>query len=238
MPAFVQSALFRRNLSIIGLTFRSTENDVDLADASGFGAFGGKPIIVENVARDPTVSETFGRALTAVDSVSGLDDVTTYWDVHKRGTMLTIRAVGLAAVWQLRGLIYSLRGRQASFWLARSSDDLVPVADLLGASDTIDVANYGYTQFVKTRLPKTSIRISFVDESTPLLRTILSSSIVSAAVEQLTVDSNWPTLITPAEISRIEFVEKVRLDTDDVTIEYADGGNRAYMSAPVKVVFE
>lgn len=63
------------------------------------------------------------------------------------------------------------------------------------------------------------IRLTFTDGSV-LLREILSSVIVDADTERLTVDSAWPSTKLPSEISRVEFVELVRLDSDQIQITH------------------
>jgi hypothetical protein len=238
MRSVVRAGRFPANLSAFEIDFTNTENDANLADVTPFESFNSKVLITENSIRGGVVTETFERRLTTIDSGVGLDVVESDWAVSRRGTVLTVRAVGRQAVWELRGLIHALRGRQVSFYLARGSDDLAPVANLTNGGNTLDVANYGYAQFVNERQPRNVIRVSFVSGATPLLRTITASTETSATVEQLTLNTTWPATYTPAQVARIEFVEKVRFDADDVRLEFDENGITARMVVPVKVVLE
>lgn len=238
LPQTVRGVRWPVNLSSLELVFRSTTNDVDRADLTPFDSLNGKLFVTENVLPSSTVGETFNKRAVVIDSETGIEVVSSPWEVHRRGTTLTLRAVGRQAIFELRGLVYALRGRQVSFYLARSTPDLIPVATLSSGSATLDVTNVGFSQFAQQIQPRNLIRISFVDGSTPLIREVLSSAISTATVEQLTMTETWSTTIEPEEISRIEFVEKVRLDEDEVSISIDAIGRVARVSAPVKVVFE
>lgn len=222
------------------IRFESTNNAVDLADLSPFSTYNGKLLLDlgNSLNNRRTVGQAFRQRLVLLDGGAGNVFQEPLWDRHKGGYQLTVRAEGRQAVWELRGLVHALRGRRVSFYAPTYSDDLVVVANLLNASNTMDVENYGYAQFVRSRQPRNVIRVSFVDGSPPLLREITDAAAIDADTEQLTVDTNWPATITPAEISRVEFVEKLRLETDDPQLEYDASGHRARLVAPVVVVFE
>lgn len=227
------------NLGSMQIRFQPTDNDVDLGDLSAFGSFNGK-LLLDNGNSMPNrkIARGFQMKLVKIDGLTGLRFQDSTWDRHKRGHFFTLRADGQQAVWEMRRMIHGIKGRWISFYVPTDSDDLVAVADLLSASDTIDVTNVGYAQFVRNRQPKNVIRVNFVDGSTPILRTVISSTNISSTVDRLTVDDNWPSTITPAEISRIDYVEKLRFDTDNIQIKYDRAAVRARMIAPVKAVFE
>lgn len=222
------------------ILFEPTDNDIDIGDLSAFSSFNSK-LLLDNgnsMRRGTRVGHGFRMKLDKIDGQTGLRFQDTPWDRHKRSHVFTLRAEGLQAVWEMRRMIHGIKGRFTSFYVPRDSDDLAAVADLLSASNTIDVTNVGYAQFVRNRQPKNVIRVNFVNGDPPLLRTITASANTSPTVDQLTVDVNWPNTITPAEISRIEYVEKVRFDTDDIRISYSPIAQIAHMVAPVKVLFE
>lgn len=226
-------------LSRMGIEFTNTENDAELADTSAFSSYNGKVLIDGgNSVLGETVSETFQIEVVDLDSETGILERESPWPSHRRGHLLSIRASGRPAVWALRRLAWALRGKQVSFYVARGSDDLEVKANLLNASNTMDVENVGYAQFVRARQPKNVIRITFVDGSTPLLRTITDSASTGPTTDQLTVDVNWPSTITPAEIARVEYVEKIRLDTDNVRLQFNENGSLAHLVAPITAVFE
>ncbi len=238
-PALISGERYPVGLRRARIRFEASDNDVDLADLTPFSSYNGKLFLdLGNSMIRGNVGQQFQQDLVRIDGGTGLVFQDSNWDRNKRLHQLTIRADGRQAIWELRGLAHALRGRTISFYVPTDSDDLVAVADLLSASNLISVTNVGFAQFVRQRAPKNAIRVNFVDGSTPLLRAVTASTSVSASVDQLTVDTNWPSTITPAEISRIEYVEKVRLASDDVEIQHDASGSRARLIANVQAVFE
>lgn len=235
----ISGARYPVNAAKMAIEFSRTDNDVNLASTAGFTIFNGKVLFDGgNSVSGGTSPETFEQDLVEIDNETGIRVVDSPWDRHKRGHRFILRASGRQAVWQMRCVLYALRGRQVSFYVPRARADLLPVANLLNASNALDVANWGYAQFVRNRQPKNVILLTFNDGNLPLLRTITGSATTSPTVDRLTVDTNWPRTILPSEIARIEYVEKVRFDDDEIRIEYDESGIRARMGAPIKAVFE
>ena len=75
-------------------------------------------------------------------------------------------------------------------------------------------------------------------DGTVLLRTIVGSAEISAAAEQLTVDTAWPYDIDPDDIERIEFLEKIRFNVDDVVITHYNALGQAKCTVATKEVFD
>jgi hypothetical protein len=221
------------------IKFTATDNDADLADLSAFSSYKSKLFLDNgNSMLQGTVAAGHFQEFVTVDGEVGLIEQSSTWDRNKNKGQFTLRASGRQAVWEMRQLVHSLKGRWISFYIPSDSDDLTANANLVSGSNTIDVDNVGYTQFVRDRQPKGDIRITFVDGSPPLLREITGSTSPTTTTDTLTVDSNWPSTITPAEIARIEYVEKVRLDTDDVRLEFDASGHRARLVSPIVSLFE
>ncbi len=239
VPPQVSGARWPVNLQRQDVRFSAIDNDVDLADLSAFSSFNSKLLLDNgNSMRGSTVGHGYRMDLVKIDSGSGLLFQESPWDRHKRSYLFTLRADGRQEVWDMRRMIHAIKGQWTSFYIPRDSDDLALVANLSSGADTLDVTNVGYAQFIRNRQPKNVIRVNFVDGSTPLLRTIIGSTSPSTTVDQLQVDSNWPATFTPAEISRIEYVEKIRFATDRMQIRYDPVALRARLSAPVQAVFE
>lgn len=221
------------------ILFAAEDNAVDLGDLTPFSSYKSKLFLdVGNVALSSTVPHGFEQELSIIDGGTGLVFQDSSWDRHKEVEIFTMRAEGRQAVFELRGMVRGLRGRHVTFYAPSDADDLEVVADLVSGLATMDVTNVGFTQFVKQRQPKADLRVSFVDGSPPLLRAIIGSTSPTDVVDQLTMDANWPSTITPAEISRVDFVRKMRMDTDNIRIRHDASGVRAYLVVPLKAVFE
>lgn len=220
------------------IEFTNTDNDSNLASTAAFTAYNGKVLLDGgNSVIGELVSESFNQELVELDGQTGLFEIESPWDRHKREHAFVLRASGMQAIWEMRQLLHALRGKQVSLYVPRGSDDFVVVANLLNASNTMDIQLVGYAQFVRNRQAKNVIMVTKTDGTT-LLRAITASAVSSPTVETLTVDVNWPSTITVAQVARVEIVEKVRLDDDDVEIEYAIGGRVARMTSPIVDVFE
>ena len=221
------------------IDFEPTTNDLGIEDLSAFSSFSGSLLLDNgNSILGTVVGDAFEQEVIRIDGEVGLVFRESPWDRHKRRHEFTLRASGRQAVWEMRQMLWAIRGRQVPFWVPRDSEDLVPVANLVSGANTIDVTNVGYQQFVRDRQPKNVIRVNFVDGSSPLIRTVTGSTMTSSTVDQLTLDGTWPSTITPAEVSKVDYLEKVRFDTDRIRMSFDSSGHRARMIAPVKTVFE
>ncbi len=236
--ATVEGFDYVTGLSVMNVRFRNKDNDADLDATTAFSSFNSKVLLDNgNVSFGGVFNNSFRQDIVSAQG-AGLRLYESLWERHKLRRRMTLRADGLQAIWEARGLFHALKGQVVSFYVPSDTEDLIADSDLTISTAILDVENSGYTTFVRTRLPLTAIRVVFVDGSTPILRTILSSTETSTTVERLIVDSNWTSTITVASILRIEFVHKVRAASDDVEISYDDSGSRARFSVEIKGVFE
>ena len=97
--------------------------------------------------------------------------------------------------------------------------------------------NFGYNRFVQDRNPRQIIRLVLKDGTTAI-RTVLSSLEVSLTEEEITVDSNWGVDADLDEIERVDYLTKVRMDSDTVRIQHKDTRGTAEITIPVKAVLE
>ena len=238
-PKAASGGRFGVNARTLQLLFRATNNDVELADLSAFSSYKSKLFLDNGNSRlQAQVRESYRTEYAELDGGAGLVFRDPQWDRGKRLHTFTLRAEGLQGQWEMRQMLYAIGGRWKSFYVPRDSDDLAAAGNLSSGSATMDVANYGYAQFVRNRQPKSDIRVNFVDGSTPLLRGIIGSTNIDASTDRLTLDDTWPSTITPEEISRIEYVEKVRFASDRLQIRHRLGGPLSHLIAPVEAVFE
>lgn len=163
------------------------------------------------------------------DGNYGLFEVVALRDGSDKGFTLGFRTHSRQELWDLRELIYKLQGRAVSFYLTTSDQDLTLADDLTISQTLMDVENCGYSSYVNE---EHTIRVVMKDGST-LTRTITSWSVLSDTVERLVVNSAWPASVDKKDVDRIEFIELVRLDTDDVTIRHFSAIGDASCDVPV-----
>ncbi len=237
-PSTIGAGRYAVNIDVFELEWLIADSEVDLGDLTPFDSYNSKLLLTQNVLRGGPVGLKFSHLFFELDGQVGAINREETWGRHKRTSQFTIRAEGRQGIFELRGLLYALRGRQTSFYIARAADDLTPTQDLTSGSMALTVANVGYAQFVRERQPKQVLRVNFADGSPALFRTVTDSTVIDATEESLDLNTTWPATYTPADISRIEYVEEVRFASDDIVIEYDQAGYVARVTAELVAVFE
>ena len=225
------------NLQGAKLTFRVLDNDVSLASTAAFNTLLGKVILDDANAIDGTLQESIDRRVYELDSETGKFSAATAWSRSRSGSAKTFVTRTRQRLWEVRQLLHALRGPQTSFYLPTFYRDLTPAVNLVSGNSTITIVNVGYSRYAKARQPKNQIRV-WLANGTSLDRTVTAAAEVDASTEQLTVDTPWPSNIAVSSITRVELVEKVRIDGDDITIEHRDSLGSARIGFPVRSVLE
>ena len=220
------------------MQFRVDNNDISIASTAAFSSFNSKVLFDDFNAMRQVMTESFERQIIVLDGETGVTDQVSNWTRNRRGSFKTFVARGKQAVWETRQVMHSLRGKQISFYIPTFSDDLIPDTNLTSGSSTLNIQHVGYNQFVQERQPRNVIRVVFNNGDATLVRTVTSSSVISATREALTLDGTWPSTVTPADVERIEYVEKSRFDTDTITFVHTSGSSTTKVFASVKAVFE
>ena len=228
---------YQVNATSFQFQFLVINNEADIADASAFNTFNSKVILDGSNAINGTHAQILEKNIEVIDGLTGKRDQFSSWSRGKRGSMKGFVTNSRQSLWEMRQLLHELRGRQVSFYLPTFQKDLVPVATLANATASLDVTHINYNVFVQQRNPNARIRVHLTNGTT-IDRTVTGSSVVSTTVERLTVNSNWSTDITVAEINRIEYIQLVRFDTDKFEIDHANANGSASLTVPVKTVFD
>ena len=193
-------------------------------DTSGYSSFGGRLFLDDlNLVFSESMREGWRQSLVQFDPASGLPFQASDEATHLHAFELSFSCHSRAELWKFRRLLYALRGRAVSFWAPVRADDLIATQNLASGASTITVENVGYANFVAAKQPRATFRITFAD-GTALIRSITTAAVLSSAEEQLTLDASWPANRTVSEIARVEWLELVRLDSDEIDIHHTDLG--------------
>lgn len=205
------------------LTFEVSDNDTGAVAGSttpGFWTiYNNRVLFDDSNIIEGTMPQEFQRKVYRIDNETGVVAQSSIWDRSKRGHEKGFVLRNRADIYAFRKLLTSLRGRQKAFWIPTFIEDLTVVAQLTIGTATMDIEAQDYVRFVQNRLPMKVFRITFTD-GTSLVRSVSSSATVSTTVERLTLDTTWPATRAVNEVSRVQFYELVRLDTDEVVINY------------------
>ncbi|MGC1547220.1 MAG: hypothetical protein WA777_01720 [Rhodanobacter sp.] len=160
-------------------------------------------------ARDVELIDS-GTGIVLVDDVTGLP-----WPTQTHRWQL----YGRADRDNFRRLIYALQGRVGYVWLPTWADDLTLTADLMGNSAQLQIKWYGYANYLHAQPGRRDIRVELAD-GTVIYRRITGSSELNSTVEQLGVDTPWPSTIARGNVARVSFIALCRLNSDTVEIQH------------------
>lgn len=239
----VRGVRWRRNLARRELSFRVLDNDVasSFPDASPWvvndaeSAVNGEIFLSGLNAVGGTLSESVDRRVQVFDNGTGKFSVGSTTPYNTRGSAFRFVPKSRAELWKVRRLLHALRGRQVSFFVPTGFRDLTVTQDWNNGTGSITIKNVGFNQFARQRNRFAVVRIELTD-GTVLVPTITGSSVVSASEEIIAVSLNAPRNIVASEFSRVEFLERVRLSSDDVTIDHVDGTSQTVVEFGVRSV--
>jgi hypothetical protein len=173
------------------------------------------------------LSASLRRAVEYVDNGFGPVVIEPLRDVFERGETITLKAQGPLERWALRRWLWSLRGRQASFWLPTWGRELQLQAAMTSGSVQMRVAPVAQLAAYVGR------KILLELPSGLRFRTI-TAAIAEGALHRLTISSN---LGEPVPVgTKVHFMTHVRSDADRVEIEH--GAVASDVTLPVVGVFE
>ena len=237
----VKRSRFAAGQQKVTMSFLSVDNAAR-ADGSWISTFNnwrGRPVIEDLNFIDRQIQENFVKVLKRIDGDTGeivqtaIEDRSTPTS-HKRWNPETAQRS-----WEIRNLLYALRGRQASFFMPTQGDDIALAASVGAGAANIDVTNFGYTQFMKSREPFTSLVIRFdpnnpptipspiplagsplnyVDGQLYLFVDIMASTEVSDTVDRISITPPIPLSFSAANVESIQFMIKSRFDSDTVEL--------------------
>lgn len=233
-PKVVRHAV---HLTEYTIQFCVTDNDIDIADNSAFATFNSLPLVDDPNAIADTIQELWSQNITIIDGATGLFRSVSRWDVARRGSAKTWVTTTRQRIWEIRQLLHYLRGRQKPFYLPTFSPEVEASQNLSSSNANLVVFDRGYTTYTQSRNPRNVVRIALTN-GTVYNRTVQSSSQTSPTEETLVLDSNHPGNVNVADIARIDFLEKVRLDSDDIGITHNNAVGSASIGVAVRSVLE
>jgi hypothetical protein len=225
------------NLAEFNITMRVLDNTVDLSSTSGWPTYNSKVLLSDPNAIETTLDGDINRQITVFDSSAGRFSQNSTWNRARHGSAKTFITRTRSALWSVRRLLHALRGSQVSFYLPTFTKDITLSTTYLSGASALTIVNVGYTRYAKQRTPKVDIRI-ILNDGTIFNRTITNSAEIDPLTEQLTLSSTISQNIAPSDIARIEFLEKVRIDNEEITIEHRSSNGEAKIGFPVRVVLE
>ena len=187
----------------------------------------GRPVQTDpSLVRRP-LTASLRRAVEYVDNGFGPVVVEPVRDVFERGEAITLKAQGPATRHALRRWLWSLRGRQASFWLPTWGRELQLRAAMTSGSTLMRVAPVApITSYVGRRI--------MLEMPSALRFRSITGAIEDGFDHRLTLSSN---LGEPVPLgTKVHFLTAVRADADRVEVQH--GATASEITLPVVEVAE
>ena len=187
----------------------------------------GRPVQTDpSLTRSP-ITASLRRAVEYVDNGFGPVVVEQLRDQLERGEAITLKAQGAAERWALRRWLWSLRGRQSSFWLPSWGRELQLRAAMTSGSTLMRVAPI-------TDLAGYVGRTILLEMPSGLRFRTINAAVAEGADHRLTLSSS---LGEPVAIgTKVHFLTLVRSDADRIEIRH--GSVASEVTLPVVEVSE
>lgn len=188
--------------------------------AAAESTYRGLPVLAQPPNWTEDVQQGYERLLQRIDSLTGpvvIDDQAAGPILLQSHRWLLD---GRGAIAAFRSWLYARRGRLSAFWLPTWAQDFRLVASVGASALTIDVEHCDYTERIGQAINRRDVRIE-LHSGAVFYRRISGSTVVSADVERLTIDTALGVLVQPAAVRAISYIAPVRLDTDAVEIAWA-----------------
>lgn len=212
-------------------SFTATQT-VDLSAATGKTQWRGKDVMLDKSVVLGSLREKLYTDVDTLDSQYGTIAVVPKYNHDEHEQTLSTFCHTRSALWLWKQWLYSLRGKQKSFWLPTWGDEIQITTALIASASSITCAAIGYALYYA----ESDILIELVD-GTILLYHILGGADGGDGTERLQIDGQIGQYIALADIRHVCFVNHVRLDADRIEIKYNMAG-QASISVPVRTVPE
>jgi len=225
LSAPVEIARRRQNDGMVTATFLL--RDAPDLSAPVMPTYLGRPVQTDpSLTRSP-ITAGLRRAVEYVDNGLGPVVVEPLRDLFERGEAITLKAKGAAERWALRRWLWSLRGRQTSFWLPTWGRELQLRAAMTSGTTLMRVAPI-------TEPAGCVGRAILLEMPSGLRFRTINAAVADGADHRVTLSSS---LGEPVAIgTKVHFLMLVRSDADRVEIRH--GAVASEVTLPVVEVLE
>lgn len=209
LSAPVEIARRRQNDGMVTATFLL--RDAPDLSAPVMPTYLGRPVQTDPSLTRAPLTASLRRAVEYVDNGFGPVLVEPLRDLFERGEAITLKAQGAAERWALRRWLWSLRGRQASFWLPTWARELQLRAAMTSGSALMRVVPVaGLAAYVG--------RAILLEMPSGFRFRTITAAVADGADHRLTLSSS---LGEPVAIGvKVHFLTLVRSDADRIEIRH------------------
>lgn len=238
-----------RTLQSDALEFTVVDNGADLSSVSGFSTYtppvslqNPNPVArvlldVPNLMRGETVPQLSHRSLDVIDNGIGAPISFTLQDVSDERSEFGLFTNSRAGLLAVRRLLHALAGRRVSFYAPTFFNDFEVAGTIAPADQVITVVDNDYVNLVRQRQPRDFLRIVKTDGTASAPLYITGSSKPSPGIETISfAPAATGITATVAQVERVELIQRVRLDVDEVTILHENSAGKARIFFPTRTL--
>jgi hypothetical protein len=205
-PRIPSGSIMGLSMADVKIELLCKDNESDIASVAAWDEVHGL-LYLKDLHLGPSLGYVF--EFSDMDFATGKTEQETRWVEGKQSRSLILVSRDRETSWNIRCLLYYLSGRWKSFYMPTYLAE-VPIVSLVGT--TLTIGNVGYTQYAEGR---TMVRI--VTSTADEVRIVESSSDLGVT-EVLILDAS-----VAGTLQRVEFVYRIRLDSDEVSLTHTDG---------------
>jgi hypothetical protein len=219
-PSAANSSRFKMNFDML-------ENDPDIPGVDNtaypeLDDFDGNPTIIiddKNSLDGTMLSEQWEQQLQRIDFKVGKFQQLTQELRARRSTPFKWIVEDVNFEWDLRSLLYYLRGKLRNAWLPTHRHDFNVNTNIGISSSSFDVDNWDFAGFVDGGRPWAGCRIEKDDGSISYHR-ITSAVVIDTTTERINIDPPTTFAALVSEVIRVDLLILARMGSDDVTITH------------------
>jgi hypothetical protein len=181
----------------------------------------GKDLLMDRSVMVGALSESIKKEYDIFDS-EGIGDITLIdaRDVPDHVQAIQFHTLDRAELWSVRRWLYSINGRQKSFYLPTWNRDIQPTEDILFTDITITGKYTGHCLYVTD----TKDILIMLKDGTYFLRQVTSSAVSDdGQTETFNINESLGSTITLDELELICYINLVRLNADRIEINHISG---------------
>ena len=221
----------KKDYAVVQASATFTIVDDKYVGAQNYPTLDGYPILRDVGVKVEKFNERIYRASEFIDNGQGLIEIEPNRSIIEKTSLLGKVTANKTDLWRWRQFLHWISGRQKTFLLPTFMQD-IHLIEMLGSGATsakikgLGLSNYG-TFPMRTA-------ITFNDGSIQYRKIMSASPIPDSDDEYIVIDQGFTVNVYPEDVKRWEIINLMRLDTDEVTLEY--NGLIVKCSIPVRSV--
>lgn len=205
------------------------DRNTDIGASIGLSTHDGLDVLTDVMYDIGAGDERVQRNVTVIDNGLGIPVSDSLYTTTDETFSLGFVCLDRDELIRVRKWLHARKGKAKAFWLPTKSNDLQVVSNISAGEQAVNVVSIKYPLYYTTR----TIQIVLKNKSRYFLNVL--GGISSGNVDTLSLSTSIPVNMDIDDIDYINFMYKVRLDTDRVEVKHGEAGY-VTIRIPVKEV--